>query len=256
MLKYGLIGHKIRYSKSPQLHLSAAKLCGLDISYDLLDIEPQFFEKAYVDLLASDYSGFNVTQPYKQKIAKKFSNDLLSVNTLYKEKNVWRACSTDGKGLLYACKIKNISLAKHSTLCILGNGGVVPSVVDAFKIKHPHIDIHIVRRDESKDLLFHKYPQIMFHDFNVQTLKDIILHDKKTIVLQATSAPLFGDNLRLFREAFDKFQGLFIEMLYGDHKSAIYDHCIERNIKTVDGLDVLKGQAYLAQKFWWNTYSG
>ena len=59
-MKCGLLGRKLGHSYSPQIHSHLG-----DYSYDLFEREPEELEDF---LRNSDWSGINVTMPYKKDV--------------------------------------------------------------------------------------------------------------------------------------------------------------------------------------------
>ena len=86
MKKYGLIGHPISHSKSPELFRAAYP--DADMTYDLID--ETLFERAYNRFL-EEYDAVNVTAPFKGEafrrvdVADTISRELLAVNILKKQ---------------------------------------------------------------------------------------------------------------------------------------------------------------------------
>ncbi|MCI8622984.1 MAG: shikimate dehydrogenase [Provencibacterium sp.] len=83
---YGLLGHPLGHSLSPQVHALLAETLGVPMDYRLFDTDPQQLEETVPRLLGLE--GFNVTIPYKQKIIPYLSRldrtaaDYQSVNTV------------------------------------------------------------------------------------------------------------------------------------------------------------------------------
>lgn len=83
---YGLLGHPLGHSLSPQVHALLAKARDGEMDYRLFDTGPQQLGEAVPRLLQMD--GFNITIPYKQKIIPWLSRldrtaaDYQSVNTV------------------------------------------------------------------------------------------------------------------------------------------------------------------------------
>lgn len=83
---YGLLGHPLGHSLSPQVHALLAEAQGIPMDYRLFDTAPQQLDAAVPRLLRLD--GFNITIPYKQKIIPWLSRldrtaaDYRSVNTV------------------------------------------------------------------------------------------------------------------------------------------------------------------------------
>jgi shikimate dehydrogenase len=80
-IRLGLIGDNIAASRAPELHRIAGRLCGLEVSYDLLI--PKHLELTF-DLVfdwARDqgYRGLNITYPYKEAVVRRLEKQDESV---------------------------------------------------------------------------------------------------------------------------------------------------------------------------------
>jgi shikimate dehydrogenase len=101
-------------------------MSGYNGEYILNHITPEQFDEKIADL--KEYSGFNVTIPYKQRIipfldelsygAKKYG----AVNTVKNESGRLCGFNTDVEGFLRSLKIAQIELCGNVLLC--GAGGV------------------------------------------------------------------------------------------------------------------------------------
>ena len=72
-LKLGLIGVGIARSRAPALHRLAGHLCGITVSYDLIQLEsalPDCFDDALSRCHSQGYRAVNVTHPFKERAAK------------------------------------------------------------------------------------------------------------------------------------------------------------------------------------------
>lgn len=125
MKKLGVLGKEISYSMSPEIHNSFAKEHGIDIAYEIFDIpsDPIGFIENFFN---QGGIGLNITKPYKEIVAKKFSKDLNSVNCLFGRPI--NSASTDGIGLIADLKSKNIE-TKGKNILIWGMGGAGISIV-------------------------------------------------------------------------------------------------------------------------------
>ncbi len=118
-MEYGLIGKNIDYSFSPYIH----SLLGYDYGVKNLEREKiaDFFAK-------KDFSGVNVTVPYKKEVIKyldKVDATALrcgSVNTVINDNGVLTGYNTDFCGLDAALKRAGIDLRGRNVL-IAGSGG-------------------------------------------------------------------------------------------------------------------------------------
>ena len=83
-IRLGLIGDNIAASRAPDLHHAAARLCGIDVSYERLvprDLGLPF--DAVVDRARSDgLRGLNITYPYKERILPRVAIDDAAVRAI------------------------------------------------------------------------------------------------------------------------------------------------------------------------------
>ena len=63
MKKFALIGYPLGHSMSPLIHRELFKLNDIYAGYELIEINPEYFETQF-DAMKS-FDGFNVTIPHK-----------------------------------------------------------------------------------------------------------------------------------------------------------------------------------------------
>lgn len=120
MSQYGLLGERLGHSFSPAIHKQL-----WDCDYDLVPLPPdqvdEFFRRR-------DFSGFNVTIPYKQIACETCEHvdprakAIGAVNTVVNRDGVLYGYNTDYAGFLYCARRAGISFAGKKVL-ILGSGG-------------------------------------------------------------------------------------------------------------------------------------
>jgi shikimate dehydrogenase len=132
-LKLGLIGVGIARSRAPVLHRSAGELCGLTITYDLIQLEsslPADFDNALDTCRARGYRGVNVTYPFKERAAEAVEvtpeqvRRLGAVNTIrFDARAAPQGFNTDYTGFKKALRSR-FSDRSPGTVAIVGAGGV------------------------------------------------------------------------------------------------------------------------------------
>ena len=93
MKKFGIIGNPIKHSLSPVLHNYWFHKYEIDANYSIINVKEKDLSDVITKIRNKEYSGINITLPYKQKIIPNI--DLLvndaqmtsSVNTIYMDKN-------------------------------------------------------------------------------------------------------------------------------------------------------------------------
>lgn len=150
MKKLAIIGDPVSHSHSPKIHNYISELVGLDYHYEILET-PRGMLGRNIELLRTDYAGFNVTSPYKQEVmkymdfisekAKKYD----SVNTVVNKNGKLYGYTTDADGFYMSLPDK--SLAGKEVL-ILGAGGVVRPI--AMNLSERGAAITIINRTVEK----------------------------------------------------------------------------------------------------------
>jgi shikimate 5-dehydrogenase len=93
--------------------------------------------------------------------------------------------------------------------------------------------------------------KVDFYDLEPQILREVLAHaGRHSLLIQATSAPHFGDDLSRFVVSMQRFSGGFVDLVYGAD-SALYRAAKNLGIRCQNGLPMLIEQARLSQECWW-----
>ncbi len=252
---YGLIGSNIGYTKSPVMHNRAAQILGINAVYLPLQMEsskvPDFLETS----LHMNFGGFNVTQPHKEIAAKSLSaTKLKSVNTISRTSKGWTATSTDGVGFVAGFKRVGREFSSFEQVVFIGAGGAVTAVLEYLAQNKSEIPkISVLRRSSEKDLVMKKIigKKISFVDLSVENLtEELGGKGSETLLVQASSAPLHGDDLSKYIPALKNFTGVVCDMIYST-PSKLYFAALNQDLVALDGEAMLIEQARASQKIWW-----
>ncbi len=63
---FGVVGHPIAHSKSPEIHGLFAQQCEVDLDYKKFDVAPEDFEVFIRDFFEGGGLGLNITVPFKE----------------------------------------------------------------------------------------------------------------------------------------------------------------------------------------------
>lgn len=153
MKKYGLIGKSLQYSLSPKIHNSAFNICHIDAHYQNIEINPKIFDRHITGLKAKDYSGFNITIPYKSRVMPfldHISSDadtVGAVNTICVKNSHWYGFNTDIKGFIKPLD----KIGDRLNRCLLlGSGGAARAVFFALAKYFNSPEIYIGCRNRVK----------------------------------------------------------------------------------------------------------
>ena len=129
-MKCGLLGRKLGHSYSPQIHARLG-----DYSYDLFEKEPEELEDF---LRNSDWSGINVTIPYKKDVIpyldalSPIAEKLGAVNCIVRQDGKLMGHNTDYFG--FRCMVRTSGLdVTGKKVLVLGTGGASKPVIAALE---------------------------------------------------------------------------------------------------------------------------
>lgn len=166
MKSFAVLGYPLEHSRSPFLHKLLYEAWDLPYAYIPLAVAPDEIDNI-LPVLRRNFSGFNVTLPYKKTIIPYLDRLDLSaevygaVNTVKNENGQLIGYNTDGHGFLTALNKANYALTNKRAL-LLGAGGAAQTV--ALELAHQGCQITIANRDiqrayELQVLVEKRHPQ-------------------------------------------------------------------------------------------------
>ena len=221
-MKFGLIGKTLKHSYSKIIH---EKFC--EYSYDLLSIE----EDAIPSVLKNpEYSGFNITIPYKKTIIpfcdtiSKEAEKIGSVNTVIKKDGRILGFNTDYAGFSAMVKRADIDFSEKK-VAILGSGGTYSTAFAVASDLGAREIVSVSRNGE----------------FNYE---NISLWNDAEILINTTPVGMFpnnGDSI-INIDDFKNLQGV-IDVIYNPLKTRLILDAEKKGIKATGGLYMLVFQA-------------
>ena len=253
MKKFAVIGSPISHSLSPSIHTAFAKMLGVGIQYDAIEVKLENFEEQLNHLFSSGYSGLNVTLPLKEK-AFSFSTKrseicslTKSANTLWREDGVLFADSTDGKGLMEDLISKGLTV-EGSNIVILGAGGsakaILPSLLEAKPKEIFILNRTLSKAEEIVEIYINNTTKITAGPLNEK------LPFKSDGIINTTSAGLLGQEIVCPENLFSD-QAWCYDLNYADVTTNFNKLAKKNKIsKAYDGMGMLLRQAALSFEIW------
>ncbi|MBQ3668431.1 MAG: shikimate kinase [Clostridia bacterium] len=221
-VKSGLLGEKLSHSYSPEIHAELGAY-----PYRLFEVEPENVERF---LFEGDFTGINVTIPYKKTVLPYMDevSDTVkatgSVNTVLKRKDgSFYGDNTDVYGFTQLVLKSGIDAGGKKAL-VLGSGGSSLSVVAALKKLGANVVV-ISRSGEN----------------NYQNLH---LHRDARLIVNTTPLGMYPNNgaKALSLKSFDRPEGV-IDLIYNPSRTALMLEADEMGIPAENGLYMLVAQA-------------
>tara|TARA_R110002124_G_scaffold149220_1_gene314962 strand:+ start:98714 stop:99532 length:819 start_codon:yes stop_codon:yes gene_type:complete len=251
-----VIGHPIAQSKSPLIHNYWMARYAIDAQYSAVHILPENFEADVARLLNDDScAGFNITQPYKEKIIQfcdeldQTAQEIGAVNTVYKSiTGRIIGANTDAYGFWQniAHKYPDFSV-KDDTVCILGAGGAARAVACALSHEKPK-QLNIINRSLAKaEKLAEEFGGEAFAwEDRAASLADCKLLVNTTSLGMADKPPLDLDLSLLPAEA------VVNDIVYVPRQTELLQNAAARGNKTIEGIGMLLYQAQRAFHYWYD----
>lgn len=257
---FAVIGNPIAHSLSPIIHEAFAKQFGIELVYEKLIGNLNYFEAQIIDFFAQGGKGLNVTLPFKERayaladVKTARCKKARAANTLWMSDGKIFADNTDGAGLLsditrYQNLLQPPPLSKESVslkevnLLILGAGGATRGILEPLLSTHPKTLMLSNRTVEKAWLLQKDFPEIQVCPF--ENIKGPF-----HLIINATAASLENTTFPLPKTAFLK-DTLFYDLAYNKQQpTAFVQFAKEHGCFGVDGLGMLVEQAAVAFSIW------
>lgn len=255
---YGLIGHPLSHSFSPQIHQKLFELSSIkDSTYELLDISPSEFNTFISNTFNLD--GFNITIPYKIKIFKKLKQlDVTakkygSVNTVKKESDgSYKGYNTDILGLLKSINSEGISLNKD--VLLLGCGGVGRMVAIETISQNGNLTIAVknssIQKAQNLKLeIIKQYKSANIKIVNINKIPNVYFD----VLINATPCGMFPNvnEIPISPNICSKTRAIF-DLIYNPNETMLMKTGKSYGCKIIGGLEMLVWQAVYAQQIWNN----
>jgi shikimate dehydrogenase len=265
MIKLGLIGYPLSHSLSPLMQKAALADKGIEGDYVLLETPTEKIKNIVNYLKENDFRGFNVTIPHKVAIMEYLDiiDDLAvkigAVNTVViNENKKLTGYNTDVYGFMYAIPEDIRNNLKDKKAAIIGSGGAARAVTTGMaemgikEIQIITLESEIENAAEIKAILNQNYPEL--------AIKDCILNENidlsgVSLLVNATPVGMEG-----------KYEGLsplseysigslpddsFVyDIVYKPRKTKLIEIAQKRNLRTLDGLDMLVLQGARSFSLW------
>lgn len=220
---YGLIGKDVSKSFSKIIHESLVR----NYKYHLMSIEKKELDKLFKE---RTFSGLNVTIPYKQTVLKYIdiidekAKKINAVNTVVNKNGLIYGYNTDYDGFLYTIKKHQIDVSKMKVL-VIGNGGASQAIQCVLK------DLNVL--------------ELVILLNNKESLNDIYSNHTDCDLIINTSPVGMSPNVYqtpIDITLFNKVECV-IDIIYRPLKTQLLLDCEKRNIKAINGLEMLVVQA-------------
>ena len=258
MKKYAILGYPLKHSFSPTIHNAAFSDLKWDAEYVKYEIEPASFDEKIEQLKQENWSGFNITIPFKQEIIQHLdfidplAERIGAVNTVkISEQGKWRGYNTDYRGFIKPLADLDI----HPASClILGAGGAARAVAfglaEHFQIRKM---VFVNRTMHKADKLIGDLRKFYGIDFGLETAqKEEQKNETFDLVVNTTSVGMgeLAGQCVLSPASVAHKQSVVYDLIYNPRITRFLELAEKENLVTINGLPMLIHQAALSFKIW------
>ncbi len=254
---FGLLGHKIAYSQSPDIFAAIAKQTGCKIQFDLFDISPLDLDFFMQRISAQELSGLSVTIPHKESVMRyltecdQVAQEIEAVNSIKIDGPSLAGYNTDWEGVAQSL-LKHAKSIANGKVLILGTGGVARAVVFALCTSMKPKELTIAGR--SQEQLEHLKATSSRFSIPCKTVeRDLFEPGKGKFHLVVNCTPLGGwhyPNVSPLPKGLDwSHVGIYFDVNYNTDNVFI-GMARKLNIPALDGRMMLVAQAVRSFELW------
>jgi shikimate dehydrogenase len=249
---YGVVGHPVSHSRSPELQNAAFAHLGIDAVYLALPVLPERLEEALRGAHALGFQGLNVTVPHKQPALAScvaldpVAREVGAVNTLRRTPEGWEGSNTDAPACLTLLEEAG---ARGARALLVGAGGAARAA--AWALLRLGTDLRVAaRRGDASAALVEDLLRQAPADARAEAIEWEDLEEQATaaqVVVNGTSVGLPGHEARLPQLRLRAGQ-VALDFVYGETDLARAARAV--GARLVSGEEVLVRQGALAFTWW------
>lgn len=256
----GILGYPLAHSLSPVMHNAAFEECGLNNIYLPIQVLPENLKTVVNGIKKMNFSGFNVTIPYKVEIMKymdeidDYAKAIGAVNTVTINNGVMKGYNTDGIGFLRSFEESTGNKIDGRNVFIIGAGGAARAIAFTMAMNNAK-KIYICNRTfEKSEMLSNdinkSFPECSYTiPMSLNEMKEAI--NDSNILINCTS---IGMHPHMEVSPIDKkllFKDLTVcDVIYNPSKTKLLRDAEEIGCKIVIGLPMLVYQGVEAFELW------
>lgn len=258
-MKYSaLVGNPVEHSVSPKLFQTIMERYGYEYAHIKIDIPQKGNLKKVIDnLFDLDFCGINITCPYKKDmfdyvdIYEDGSEQIHSINTIYKNNNKIVGCNTDGLAAIMSIN-REMEINQNTKVILFGAGGVAYSIF--YELLKYTKNIIIIDRyiEDAKQMINDLNANNSYFNLkNVNDYKNLLID--ADLIINATSVGMHPDNNSILsKKIINELpkNKVFFDVVFNPWDTKFIEYAKESGNKAVSGGYMLIYQATLALSKW------
>lgn len=259
---YGLIGEKLSHSISPVFHNNGFRKLDFNAVYLMLEVEKGTLEEYVAALRTLNFSGWNVTIPYKEDIMNhldglsSLARDAGAVNTVLNRRGRLTGYNTDVIGIQRQIEEAGFPV-KGKKAVVIGAGGAARAVLVALEQLNL-AEVAVINRTASRaeelvNIFENRKTEIIYESASLDEEEYAELVKDADLIINTTPVGMY-DNVSekkiVINTDYLKEDQFVIDMVYNPLKTPLLKKAEEIGAQTSNGLPTLIYQAEAAFKLW------
>jgi shikimate dehydrogenase len=258
--RYGLLGRTLSHSVSPLIHNQAFHLLKIPAFYENIEIEPESFDTTIAQIKTLNFSGFNVTIPYKSIIKSHLdeiepvADKIGAVNTLVIKNGKWKGYNTDITGFKESLKKPG---RKFENCLLIGSGGAARAVLYVLLEIYKPVKIQIISilPEEAENLINYfkdKYTSTELSFSNTRDYTEELA--KYDLIINATPVGMYPHIDQSPLPALKKLKNgcVVYDLIYNPLKTRLLTEAEQagNQVSLIGGIEMLLLQAAASFQLW------
>lgn len=246
--KFGLLGEKLGYSYSEEIHNNLFKILDKDAIYEKIEKKEDELFELVESMRDGLYNGINVTIPYKIKIMKYLdyvspvAKRIGAVNTVIYKNGELHGDNTDYYGFLKTLEDNDIEIEGKKIL-ILGTGGAAKSVYTVLTDLKAE-KIFLASISQEKKIEIRKGDKIILYS-DVSRLQHVDL------IVNCTPVGMFPNiDCSPLKDSLQLTADYVIDLIYNPEETLLMKQFRLKGSKVINGLLMLVSQAIKSEEIW------
>jgi shikimate dehydrogenase len=258
--RFGLVGHNISYSRSPDIFKSIFRHNGATGEFRNYDLEPASFDEQFRKLIAEGLSGFSVTIPFKAKVLELLDDvdpvakAIEAVNSISVVHDKLYGFNTDITGFAVPLAQHSDEL-KHGRAIVFGSGGGARAIIYSLYSNFEVREFVVVSRVTERIVQFQKLMQTLLPAISITASSydnfNNRMVDDTDIIVNCTPAGGWNQQSNSpLPESFRWPAGRIYYDLNYNQGNKVLSEAQSAGLRCINGSSMLVGQALQSYYLW------
>lgn len=256
--RFGLLGERIHYTKSPDIFRAIGEYLSLSISFEVCDVAGAQVSSVLESMRGGQVDGLFVTIPHKERVVAHLdavtdeADQIGAVNCIVNDNGRLVGHNTDCLGFMYPLNALKERL-KDATVMIFGSGGAARAAVYALARKITVREIVVVARSSARLAAIEKAAEsIPVRSYRMDRPNEWLpAIPNAALIVNAT--PLGGANFSdggdLRAAVSGRSDAIYYDLNYTDNNGLI-QQAAASGFGVIDGKEMLVAQAIESMRLW------